>query len=86
MINMESKLLTVMEKGTSQRFVSTILSFGLRSSLTRKPLIEALDRATYKMSFKSLDRPDKVKEERYYMGSALLHSIERAFESKAISP
>lgn len=85
MINMESKLLNVMEKGPSQKFVTTMLSFGLRSPLTRKYLIDALERATYKMSFKSLDRPDKVKEERYYMGSALLRSIERAFESKAIS-
>ena len=86
MMNMESKLLNVMEKGPSQKFVSTVLSFGLRSPLTRRHIVDALERATYKMSFKSLERPDKVKEERYYMGSALLRSIERAFESKSISP
>ena len=85
-INLEDKILNIMEKGASQKVITGLLSASLRNSVTRRTLINAIERATYKMSLKTYERPKKVLEERYYMGRALLHSIERLFDTDSISP
>ncbi|MCX7916573.1 MAG: hypothetical protein N2589_00340, partial [bacterium] len=83
---LEDRILKIMEKGASQKVITGLLSASLRNSITRRALINAIDRATYKMSLKTNERPKKVLEERYYMGRALLHSIERLFDTDSISP
>ncbi|MBN1444869.1 MAG: radical SAM protein [Candidatus Omnitrophica bacterium] len=85
-MNMEEKILSVMEKGSSQRIVTALLTAGLKNSVTRRPLINSIEKATYRMSLKGPDRPIKVKEERYYMGRALLHSVEKAMNSGSLAP
>ncbi len=84
-MNLEQKVLNIMEKGASSKFVTSTINVALRNSGTRKTLIKAIEKASYKMSLKGPDRPEKLKEDRYYMGRALLNSIERVFESKSIS-
>jgi len=85
MLKLEDKITKIMEKGASYKAISTILNISMKHSITRNALFNAIDKATYKMSFKGPDRPDKVKEERYYMGSALLHSLKKTFDSDSIS-
>lgn len=82
----ESKILSIMEKGASRKVIQGLLSAGLKNSVTRKALITSIEKAIYKMSMKSTSRPEKVNLERYYMGRALLHSIEKALDSSSISP
>ncbi|HDD64603.1 MAG TPA: radical SAM protein [Firmicutes bacterium] len=84
-VNLEEKVMSVMEKGASRKVIQGILNASLRNAVIRRALIKAIEKATYKMSFKGPDRPDKVKEDRYYMGRALLSSINRAFDSGIIS-
>ncbi|MCM8804948.1 MAG: radical SAM protein [Candidatus Omnitrophica bacterium] len=85
-MNLEDKILTIMEKGATQKIITGLLNASLKNKITRKALINAIERATYRMSLKTYQRPKKVLEERYYMGSALLHSIERLFDTDSISP
>ncbi len=82
----EAKILKIMEKGASQKVIQGVLTAGLKNAVTRKALLKSIDKAIYKMSLKATNRPEKVNLERYYMGRALLNSIEKVFESGSISP
>ncbi len=84
-MNLEEKVLNIMEKGPSSKFITSIINMGLRNSRTRKALIKALEESTYKMSLKGPDRPEKLKEDRYYMSRALLNSMDRVLSSNSIS-
>jgi len=84
-VNLEERIVNIMEKGASQKVITGLLNAGMRNTITRRALINAIEKATYRMSFKGPDRPDKVKEERYYMGRALLNSINKTFETSGIS-
>ena len=84
-VNLEERIVNIMEKGASQKVITGLLNAGLRNTITRRALINAIEKATYRMSFKGPDRPDRVKEERYYMGRALLNSINKIFETSGIS-
>ncbi|MCM8833485.1 MAG: radical SAM protein [Candidatus Omnitrophica bacterium] len=86
LFRLEDRIFSIMEKGASQKVITGILNASLKNSITRKALINAIDKATYRMSLKTHERPKKVLEERYYMGRALLHSIERLFDTDSISP
>ncbi|HNS32018.1 MAG TPA: radical SAM/SPASM domain-containing protein [bacterium] len=86
MTNLEDKILTVLEKGPSQKVMTGLLNAGLKTSVTRRKLLNAIDKATYKISLRGPERPVKVKEERYYMGRALLHSIGKALDNGLMSP
>ncbi len=82
----EEKILNIMEKGASRKIIQGLLNASLRNPVTRRALINSMAKATYKMAFKTSNRPDKVNEDRYYMGKALLRSIEKAFDDSSISP
>ena len=41
-INLEDKILNIMEKGASQRVITGLLNASLRNSLTRRVLINAI--------------------------------------------
>ncbi len=85
-INLEEKILNIMEKGASQKIIKGLITAGLtKNSVSRKAIIGALEKATYKISLKGPDRPARVKKERYLMGRALLRSIERALDSGSLS-
>ncbi|MCD6408673.1 radical SAM protein [bacterium] len=84
-VNLEERIVNIMEKGASQKVITGLLNAGMRNTITRRALINAIEKATYRMSFKGPDRPDRVKEERYYMGRALLHSINKTFDTSGIS-
>ncbi|MCK4245137.1 MAG: radical SAM protein [Candidatus Omnitrophica bacterium] len=84
-MNLEKKVFNIMEKGTSFKAATSLINMGLRNSKTRKALIKAIEKSTYKMSLKGPERPEKVKEDRFYMGRALLNSMDRAFASDNIS-
>ena len=86
MINLEDKILTIMEKGPSQKVVTGLLNAGLKTPVARKKLLAGMDRALYRLSMKSSCRPLKVRQDRYYMGRALLRSIGRAFDSDLMAP
>ena len=86
MINLEDKIFTIMEKGPSQKVVTGLLNAGLKTPVTRKKLLAGMDRALYRLSMKSSCRPLKVRQDRYYMGRALLRSIGRAFDSDLMAP
>ena len=85
MIRLEDKILTIMEKGASQKIITSVLAAGLNTAMTRKKLLKAIESATYKISFKGPDRPEMVKEERYYMGRALLSSIGKTIDGGLMS-
>lgn len=85
MMHLEDKILTIMEKGVSQKAVTGILNASLNNSITRRKLLSAVERATYKMCFNGSNRPEKVREEQYYMGRALLRSIGRTLDRGLIS-
>ena len=85
MRNLEDTILNIMEKGPSQKVITGLLTAGLKTSATRRKLLSAIEKALYKISLKTQDRPKRVKEERYYMGRALLRSIGRALDNKYIS-
>ncbi len=85
MLTLEERVKNIMEKGGSRKAVAGIINMGLKTPVTRRALINAIEKATYKMAFKGPDRPRKVMEERYYMGSALLSSLQKAFDSGSIS-
>ena len=85
MLTLEERIKNIMEKGGSRKAVAGIINMGLKTPVTRRALINAIEKATYKMAFKGPDRPRKVMEERYYMGSALLSSLQKAFDSGSIS-
>jgi len=74
----EEKILNIMEKGASRKIIQGLLNASLRNPVTRRALINSMAKATYKMAFKTSNRPDKVNEDRYYMGKALLRSIEKS--------
>ena len=86
-MNLENKLLNIMKKGAPPRFILPLVNMALKNAKTRKALLEAIEKATYKMSFdeQGPSRPDKLREDRYYMSRALLASLERAFASNSIS-
>ncbi len=86
MLTLEERVKNIMEKGAPRKVIAGIINMSLKNSVTRRALINAIEKATYKMSFKGPDRPAKVKEERYYMGRALLNSLQKAFDSDTISP
>ena len=86
MLTLEERVKNIMEKGASRKVITGLINMSLKNSVTRRALINAIEKATYKMSFKGPDRPSKVKEDRYYMGRALLNSIQKAFDSDTISP
>ena len=84
-MNLEEKVFKVMQKGASSRFTASLINMALKNSKTRNALIKAIEKATHKMSLKGPERPEKVKEDRFYMGRALLNSMNRAFASGNIS-
>ncbi|MCK4245167.1 MAG: radical SAM protein [Candidatus Omnitrophica bacterium] len=84
-MNLEEKVFNIMEKSSPSKFITYIVNMGFRNSRTRRTLIKAIEKATYKMSLKGPERPEKAKEDRFYMGRALLNSIDRALSSSSIS-
>ncbi|NCQ56165.1 MAG: radical SAM protein [bacterium (Candidatus Ratteibacteria) CG_4_9_14_3_um_filter_41_21] len=82
---LEKKILAIMEKGPASQFTSYLIKTGLKNSRIRKVLIKAIEKAIYQMSLKESNRPQKVKEDRFYMGRALLASIENALSSGSMS-
>ena len=85
-MNLEEKVLKVMQKGASSRFTTSLISMALKNSKTRKALIKAIEKATHKLSLQgSEDRPQKLKEDRYYMSRALLTSVDSVLSGKGIS-
>ena len=85
MLKLEKTILGVMEHGASQKAIKKIINVSLKNSTTRKALINAVEKATYKMSFKCSDRPFKAQEDRYYMGRALLNSLNKIFDTGSMS-
>ncbi len=85
MVNLEAKVMSIMENGASRKIVKGFLSKGLKSPVTRPSVISAIDKATRRLSFNTPGRPDIVKQDKYYMGSALLHSIEKALARGKLS-
>ena len=82
-VNLEERIVNIMEKGASQKVITGLLNAGLRNTITRRALINAIEKATYRMSFKGPDRPDRVKrkdiiwEEHYLIQSIkLLRQVE----------
>jgi len=82
---LEERVFSIMQNGASRRAISGLVRAGLRNRVTRRALINAVERATRRMSFSGPERPDRVLEDRYYMGRALLHSIEKAFDAGIFS-
>ena len=59
-MNLEEKVLKVMQKGASSRFTTSLISMALKNSKTRKALIKSIEKATHKLSLQgSEDRPEK---------------------------
>jgi len=87
-MRLENRVLNIMKKGSASRFTIPLLNSALKNPFTRKPLLNAIGKAMDRMSFDEAgpSRPRKLLEDRAYMSKALLKSIERAFESKSISP
>jgi MoaA/NifB/PqqE/SkfB family radical SAM enzyme len=86
-MNLEGRVLKIMQKGAPTRFTISLINAALKNSRTRKALLNAIGKAMDKMSFdeQSTSRPLKLREDRAHMSRALLKSIERAFESNSIS-
>ncbi len=82
---LEDRVLSIMQNGASRRAISSLVSAGIRNPVTRHALINAIEQATRRLSFTGPERPDKVLEDRYYMGRALLRSIEKGLDAGIFS-
>ena len=85
MMHLEDRVLTIMEKGVSQKVITGLFNVSLKTGVARRRLFKAIDKATYNVSLKGPNRPEKVKEERYYMGRALLSSLQKSLDNKMVS-
>ncbi|MCM8756875.1 MAG: DUF1684 domain-containing protein [Candidatus Omnitrophica bacterium] len=85
MLNLETRLMAVIEKGTTQRVLSGLMRASFKNKITRKAFIGALEKAMWRLSFKGPQRPERVHYERALMARALLSSIERTLNSGALS-
>ena len=84
-MNIQKVIFEVVERGTSTRMVSTLINLALRNTRTRKALLRATEKAIYNAAIKGPERPTRVYLDRYYLGRALLNSIDRAFSSGTLS-
>jgi len=85
MLNLEGRLMAVMEKGTTQKVLSGLMTASFRNKITRKAFLRALEKAMWRLSFKGPQRPERVHYERALMARALLNSIERTLNSGTLS-
>lgn len=75
-----------MQRGATVPFIISIVKRALNNERTRKRLLKAIENSIYKVSLDDkVDRPNKVKLDRFYMARALLNSMDKAFSTDSIS-
>ena len=84
-MNIQKIVFDVVEKGTSTKMANAIINASLRNPHIRKTLLKATEKAIYNAAVNGPARPRKVYLDRYYMGRALLNSIDRAISSGSLS-
>ncbi len=84
-MDIQKVIFNVVEKGTSNRMTNAIINSSLRNARTRKALLKATEKVIYSAAMNGPSRPKRVYLDRYYMGRALLNSLDRALSSNSLS-
>ncbi len=76
-MNLDDRVLNIMKKGPPTRFTIPIINIALKHPTTRKALLNAIEKAMERMSFdeQGPSRPEKLREDRYYMSRAFSHRL-----------